>query len=158
MMEQFFTTLIQSFGYLGVFLVSLITSSTIVFPLPGAAVIFAAGAALHPLGVAIAAGLGASFGELTGYALGWGSKNTVTRKYGKQLERIRKLFARWGGDLVIFIFAVLPLPFDIIGIFCGNIGWDVKRFFLVMLPGKIIKFAVVAYAGLYTVGWLVSLL
>jgi len=157
-MEQFFAMLIQSFGYFGVFLVSLITSSSIIFPLPGAAVIFAAGAALHPLGVAVAAGLGASFGELTGYGLGWGSRKTVTRKYGKQLERIRKMFARWGGDIVIFVFSVLPLPFDIIGIFCGNIGWDVKRFFAVMLPGKIIKFVVVAYAGLYTVDWLVSLL
>ncbi|MEM5814363.1 MAG: VTT domain-containing protein [Candidatus Aenigmatarchaeota archaeon] len=157
-MEQFFAMLIQSFGYLGVFLVSLMTSSTIIFPLPGIAMIFAAGAALNPLGVAVAAGLGASFGELTGYGLGWGSKKTVTRKYGKQLERIRKLFAIWGGDIVIFVFSVLPLPFDVIGIFCGNIGWDVKRFFAVMLPGKIIKFAVVAYAGLHTISWLVSLL
>jgi len=157
-MEHFFAALVQDFGYLGVFLVSFISSSTVIFPLPGAAVIFAAGAALHPLGVAVAAGLGASFGELTGYALGWGSKNTVTKKYGKELVRIRKLFERWGGDAVIFVFSALPLPFDVVGIFCGNIGWDVKRFFVAVLPGKIIKFAVVAYAGLYGVSWLVSLI
>jgi len=155
-MEQFFMLLIQSFGYAGVFLVSLITSATIIFPLPGAAVIFAAGAALNPLLVGIAAGLGASFGELTGYGLGWGSRETVTKKYGKQLEHIRKLFRRWGGDLVVFVFAVLPLPIDIIGIFCGNIGWGKKRFFAAMLPGKIIKFLAVSYAGYYGVTWIMS--
>lgn len=155
-MEQFFLTLIQTFGYLGVFLVSLITSSTVLLPLPGALVIFAAGAELNPFLVAIFAGLGASFGELTGYAVGWGSKKTVTKKYAKQLEEIRKLFGRWGGDFVIFVFAILPLPFDIIGIFCGNIGWDIRRFFAAMLPGKIIKFLVVAYAGYYSLGWLVQ--
>ena len=158
MLEQFFTVLIQSFGYFGVFVVSLITSSTIIFPLPGAAVIFAAGAVLNPLGVAVAAGLGASFGELTGYGLGWCCSKTITKKYSRQFAHMKKLFKRWGGDAVIFVFAVLPLPFDVIGIFCGNIGWDMKRFFAVMLPGKIIKFAVVAYVGYYSLGWLASFL
>jgi len=158
MVEQFFIALVQTFGYIGVFLVSLITSASIIFPLPGALVIFAAGAALHPLGVAVAAGLGAAVGELTGYGLGWGSKKTITKKYRKQLGDIRKLFGKWGGDIIIFVFSVLPLPFDVIGIFCGNIGWDVKRFFAAMLPGKIIKFAILAYAGYYAFGWLASFL
>jgi membrane protein YqaA with SNARE-associated domain len=154
MVEEFFAGLIQSFGYLGIFLVSLISSSSIIFPIPGAAVIFAAGAAFNPIGVAVAAGLGASFGEMTGYWLGWGSKKTVMKKYRKEMGDMKDLFKRWGGDFVVFAFAVLPVPFDVIGIFCGHIDWGTKRFLAATIPGKVLKFLVVAYAGYYAVGWL----
>jgi len=158
MIEEMFLILVQTFSYLGIFFVSMIASAGIIFPIPGFAVIFAAGAALHPLGIGIAAGIGAAIGELTGYGLGWSSKKILIKKYKKQLEEIKELFKKWGGSFIIFLFAVLPLPFDIIGIFCGNIGWGIKRFFIITLLGKIIKYSIVAYAGFYTFDWLISLL
>ncbi|MCX8195412.1 MAG: hypothetical protein N3G22_04905, partial [Candidatus Micrarchaeota archaeon] len=40
---------LRSMGYIGVFLISLISSATVLFPLPGFAVVFAMGAFLNPV-------------------------------------------------------------------------------------------------------------
>ena len=69
---------IRAYGYFGVFLLSLGTSATIVFPLPGEVALFAAPGimGLSWLGVlflGIIAGIGAAIGEMTAYYAGrWG--------------------------------------------------------------------------------------
>ena len=64
--------LVHTFGYLGVFLASLIGSATIILPVPSFALVIAAGSQLDPLWVGIISGAGAAIGELTGYGLGYG--------------------------------------------------------------------------------------
>ncbi len=152
---SFLVGLVISLGYLGVFLASLIGSASIFLPLPSFLIVTAAGTTLNPVLVGISAGLGAAIGELVGYAAGLGiiyGKRKISgmqKKEGRYPKLVRKWFAKKRGAAVIFIFAVTPLPDDIIGIVCGAIKYDVRKFFITTLAGKILLHIALAYAGLY---------
>jgi uncharacterized membrane protein YdjX (TVP38/TMEM64 family) len=148
--------LLKPYGYLGVFLINLIASSTIIFPLPAAAFVFGLGAVLNPFFIGLAAGLGAAIGEFTGYGIGVGSRKILKRKWKKQINDIDKLFAKYGGFFVIFIFAATPLPDDIAGIVAGVFKYPVKKYFLAVLLGKIVLNVVIAYAGFYGIKEIMS--
>ena len=159
MVETFLIDLVNTFGYLGVFLGSLIGSASIFLPVPSFIFTVAAGALLDPLLVGVLAGFGAAIGELVGYGIGYGlhlghKKLRKGKKYKKDKKwtiTIKKWFHRKYGPLVIFIFAITPLPDDIIGIFCGVTKYDVKKFFVATLLGKVILSLILAYVGYY--GW-----
>ena len=61
---------LQQYGYVGIFLFSVLSNATIIFPLPGVVFTTAMGAVFNPLWVALAAGAGAAIGELSGYLAG----------------------------------------------------------------------------------------
>ena len=61
----------QQWGYPGIFLIALLANATVLLPAPGVAVIYAMGAIFgNPFGVGLAAGLGGTIGELSGYLAG----------------------------------------------------------------------------------------
>lgn len=142
-------------GYLGIFLVSFIGSASIILPVPFIAVIFSASAFLNPLLVGLLAGFGAALGELTGYGLGYGGQKIV-KKYKKTFELAESWFQKHGGFFVIFVFAATPLPSDVIGLLCGAMKYPVKKFFIASLLGKIIANLIVAYAGFYSIQWILD--
>ena len=51
------------YGYLGVFLIAVLGNATVVFPVPGMAVVFASASVLNPILVGLVAGLGEPLGE-----------------------------------------------------------------------------------------------
>jgi membrane protein YqaA with SNARE-associated domain len=130
--------------------------------------IFVAGSMLNPLAVGIIAGIGSAIGEMTAYAIGFGGRKLFDKKKKKKpakAEDSSKWFRRaeeWmhkrGGFVVIFLFAVTPLPDDVIGIICGSIRYDIKKFFIACLLGKIILSLGIAYAGFYGAQWILSYL
>ncbi len=148
-MEQFFLSLITGFSYLGVFLASAITSATVFLPVPGYVIIPFAVTALDPLLVGIAAGIGSAIGEMTGYGIGLGGSRLVSKKkeFAAWFARLEKLFARHNGMLIIFIFSSLPLPFDALGLFCGAIKYDAKKFLIAGAAGKTVRYIALAYAA-----------
>jgi membrane protein DedA with SNARE-associated domain len=142
--------LIIQFSYVGIFFISLISTSTIFLPFPIYVIIFfAAGLGLNPFLVGIVAGLGSAFGELTGYFVGVGGEKVIESKEKKEPKLIitfTKLFKRYGFPIVA-ITAFIPFPFDIIGILAGVGGYDIKKFLLATIIGKIAKCLMIAYAG-----------
>jgi len=145
-------------GYVGAFIIGFLSSFTLFLPTPAFAVIFLmAAGGLNPIALGIAAGLGSALGELIGFAIGYGSRRLLVKKYKKDLKRIEKLFQKYKGWLVIFVFAATPLPFDIVGIFCGNVGYPFKKFMIPTIAGKIVKYLAIALAGFYGIQWLSSL-
>ena len=155
-LETFFTVssqLIAQFSYLGIFLISIASTSTIFFPLPLYAVIFlAAGLGLNPFLVGVVAGVGSAFGELTGYLVGAGGKQLFGKKIRnfpkkhRTLEKFKELFLRFGFPIII-VTAFLPFPFDFIGILSGTTNYNVKKFLTATIIGKIAKTLLIAYAG-----------
>jgi len=143
--------ILKSYGYLGAFLINLIASAAIFLPLPASVFVFGLGAVLNPLFIGLVAGAGAAIGEFTGYALGWGSRKAIKNKWKKQIDYIEKLFAKYGGFLIIFIFAATPLPDDIAGVVAGVIKYPARKYFLAALLGKIVLNIALAYAGFYGV-------
>ncbi|NIM46652.1 MAG: hypothetical protein GTN40_00625 [Candidatus Aenigmarchaeota archaeon] len=156
MILEFFTSLVQTYGYLGVFLVSLIGSSTIIFILPTDIIVFAAGAILDPLLVGILAGLGEAIGEIVGYVLGLGGRKIINKKYKKDIKKWEKKFKKYGGFFIIVLFAATPLPDDIVGIIGGTLRYPFKKFLLASFIGKTIMALVLAYGGFYGINWILQ--
>ncbi len=143
--------ILVQFSYLGVFFLSLISTSTIFLPLPLYAISFVVGSlGLNPFLVGISAGFGSALGELTGYFIGAGSRHVIEekRKIPKIFAKMEKLFKKFG-FLTITIAALLPFPFDIIGITAGVSNYDLKKFFIATLIGKTIKNLILAFSGYF---------
>jgi membrane protein YqaA with SNARE-associated domain len=141
-----------NYGYLGAFLVSLISSATIILPVPGIIVLFALGADpnLNPVLVGLVGGTGATIGEITGFLAGYGGRGMIQSK-GRVYVMVENWMKRWGG-WAIFAFAAAPLPlFDIAGIVAGALGYPVWKFLLVAWPGKCLKYIILVLAGAW--GW-----
>ncbi len=153
----FLKYLVDTFGYFGVFLANLISNASIIFPLPGIIFIFTLAPVLNPFLVAIFGGVGAAIGEITSYLLGRGSKELLKEKYHKRFDDFKKHFHKYGGFFWIIGLAATPMPFDIIGIFCGMMEYPPKKYFIAVLIGEIIKALLVAYASFFSVTWLIDI-
>jgi len=146
---------INTWGYIGIFLTSFITSA-IVIPFPGFIMIFSFASVLNPALLAFAAALGASLGSLTSYMIGLGGKELLEKKYEKQLIKMKHTFKKYGSFLWIIIVNLTPIPDNLISAFCGIIRYDFKKYFLAMFIGKLILSLILAYAGHYSINWVVS--
>jgi len=136
--------LVGTYGYFGVFLVELISTSSIFVPIPGFLSTMAAASVLDPLAVGICAGSGAAIGELTIYLLGLGGRKIVQDRV--KLATAESMYRRYG-LWSIYLFAALPFPFDIIGIACGLLKIDVRVFFLMTWLGKMTSRVMLALTG-----------
>jgi membrane protein YqaA with SNARE-associated domain len=132
-------------GYSGIFVVSLLSSATIVLPAPSLALVFAMGSALPPVLVGLAAGIGEALGELTGYAAGFGGRAIIDDQ--SRFQRLQSWMRAHGG-ITIFVLSVIPNPiFDLAGIAAGSVHYPPWRFLLFCWLGKTIKTIIVAWAG-----------
>ncbi len=141
-----------AYGYPGIFLVMLLANATVILPAPGVAVVFAMGSVFNPLGVALAAGAGGAIGELTGYLAGYGGQAIVgnTDIYNRIYPWVKK-YGAW----VILVLSAFPNPFfDLAGIAAGIAKIPLWQFLLACWVGQTIKMAMFAYAGAYSINWL----
>ena len=145
--------LIDVWGYLGLFIVEILGSATIIFPAPAFAINFILGGTpgFNPWLVGIVAGVGATIGEVTGYGVGMGGRELMEKKYGKWLKMTKKWMENHGDFLIIVIFAAPPLPHDVVGMIAGAVNYSFKKFMLATLIGKIIAGLALAWAGYYSI-------
>jgi membrane protein YqaA with SNARE-associated domain len=136
------------YGYLGVFLISLIGAMSIFVPIPYTVVIFILGGleTFDPILIAVAAGLGSAIGEFSGYLLGVGGRKVIGDRYKKRMVFITKLFKKYG-SIAIFIFALTPLPDDLLFIPLGVMRYSMLRAFIPAVLGKFISNLIIAYSG-----------
>src|SRR3972149_5814573 len=136
--------IIANYGYLGIFFIAFISAATIFLPtLPLGFLVFISGGVMNPLLLGIVAGLGSATGELTGYFFGYEGEKLLLKKYKKKLKHVEKMFQKYGGGIVIIFIASIPIPiipFDVLGLFCGAVGYDVKKFYGASIIGKSIRY------------------
>ena len=138
-----------SYGYLGAFLISIVTSSTIVVPFPGWVVIAALGTVLNPFLVGVVSGVGGTIGETTGYMLGYGGRLAIENV--SLYKRMVREMQRWG-SAVVLVLALIPNPiFDIAGAAAGALRFPLWKFFLFGALGRIPKHILFALVGAW--GW-----
>ncbi len=143
---------IGAYGYPGIFILSIIANSTVIVPVPGVILTSTMAAVFNPIGVAIAAGLGAALGEITGYMAGYSGQIVIEGRprYLKLVEWMKK----YGGWTILFL-AFVPNPaFDMAGIVSGALKMPFKKFLLFCAIGKILKMLLFAYAGSTIFYWL----
>lgn len=148
--SRWMENLAYQYGYFGIFLISMLGASSIIFPIPYTVIIFALGNTFEPLWIAVAAGLGAAIGEIFGYLIGVGGGKFIGEKYHKKMESVTKVIERYGW-IYIFVFALTPLPDDLLFIPLGVMRYGLLRAFVPALIGKFLMSLIVAYSGRFSV-------
>lgn len=143
-----------AYGYPGIFLIALMANATVFLPAPGVAVVFAMGSIFNPIGVALAAGTGGAIGELSGYLAGFSGQAVVEKT--DVYNKINPWIEKYGG-WAILVLSAIPNPFfDIAGIAAGMAKMKFWRFLFFCWIGQLIKMAMFAFAGKYSIDWIAS--
>jgi membrane protein YqaA with SNARE-associated domain len=140
---------LESYGYLGAFLISLTFNATVILPAGNILVIAALGAVLpSALLVGLAGGVGAAIGEITGYMAGYSGRGVVSRLklYNQMVEWLKK----WG-MLAIFWLSAIPFFFDLAGIAAGVLRYPLWKFLIACWLGRTVLYVAIAFAGAW--GW-----
>ena len=144
-----------NYGYLGAFLISLITSATVVVPVPGIVALFALGSTLNPVLVGLVGAAGGILGETVGFMVGH-EGHALVQHPGRLYLRMEAWMRRWG-SWAVFAFAAAPLPlFDVAGIIAGALRFPLWKFLLIGWAGKSIKFVLLVLVGAWGWGTLLS--
>jgi len=166
---NFFSSFVYAspFGIPLLFLFSIFANATVFFPIIIEPIVLLV-AALAPniwfaLFIGFIAGTGAAIGEMTGYLLGMFGVETLRKMGKKNVEKIFEIGEKLAdrGMPIIFIGALIPFPFDLIGIAAGMLKYDYKKFFAAAWAGKAIKFglvAVIGFLGKEALPWLAAFL
>ena len=134
------------FGYLTVFVITMLASATLILPAPAALTVGVFAETMqNPWLVGLTAATGQTVGELTGYYVGWSGKAVLERVRG--YDTVRRWMERAGGP-TLFVLALIPNPFfDIAGMIAGATRFGVFRFVAFSWPGRAIKNIGFAFAG-----------
>ncbi|MCR4336009.1 MAG: VTT domain-containing protein [archaeon] len=147
--------LILGYGLVGLLIAAMIANASIFLPVPIDLVIFALSAEsanyFDVVVISIVAGIGAAIGEMTAYIMGLLGVKTAEKAKHKEFLQMGKVREKLGTKGMVFIFlgAMTPFPFDLIGIVAGLIKYDVKKFFVAALAGKILRYLIIGAAAYY---------
>ena len=145
---------LASYGYLGLFVISVVGNATVLLPMPSLVATFITGGVLNPWLVGIVSGAGMAVGELSGYLAGYGGGAIIEAENRGRYQRLESWMRRHGA-LTIFVLSVIPNPlFDLAGIAAGALHYPVWRFLLFCFLGKTVKGLVLAFAGAQSVEWI----
>jgi len=144
------------YGYLGIFLLSLIGALSVVFPIPYTIVIYLMGSFLDPLLIAVSGGLGSALGELSGYVLGYYGRMLIGEERRRKMDYMLKIFDRYG-VAAIFLFALTPLPDDLLIIPLGIMRYNPVKFLIPCILGKTLMCLILALGGRFSIGLIRSL-
>ncbi|MFC1954860.1 YqaA family protein [Chloroflexota bacterium] len=140
----------EQWGYIGVFLISVVGNATILLPMPGLLLVIVIGTILNPLLVSLIAGLGSAIGELSGYIVGYcGHEIAKTNTNNKWFIRADRWMSKQG-TLTVFIFAPF-LPLDVAGIIAGAFRFPVWKFLAACFFGKTLLILLMVYSASW--GW-----
>ncbi len=139
----------ENYGYLGVFLISVVSNATVILPVPGILVAFPLVTTLNPVLIALAGSTGGIIGELTGYMAGYGGRGIIPT--GRIYERVEGWMKRWG-VWTVFVFSFAPfLPFDVAGMVAGVLRFPLWKFLFFGWIGKSLKYIILMLAVAW--GW-----
>lgn len=144
----------STYGYLGLFVISVVGNATVLLPVPSLVATFVTGGIFNPWAVGVVSGAGMAIGELSGYLAGYGGAAIIEAKDRARYERLENWMKRYGA-LTIFVLSVIPNPiFDLAGIAAGALHFPLWQFLLICFLGKTVKGIVLALAGAQSIHWL----
>jgi membrane protein YqaA with SNARE-associated domain len=138
------------YRYFGVFAISFIGTASIIIPIPYTLVIlelgFSGGNFWDPILLTIAGGAGSALGEMVGYGLGYFGRKIVSAQRQRKMEYLVKILDRYG-PLAIFLFALTPLPDDLLYIPLGLMRYKFYKAFIPTIIGKFLMIFIIVYFG-----------
>ncbi len=145
--EQF-----SRYGYIGIFLVTLFSSFTVIFPAPGTIVWLSLVIALdlNLAWAAVVASIGGTLGEITAYYVGYAGRAVIAPEHTQRYQTAERWMKRHGG-FAIFLFALVPmLIFDFVGIAAGVLKYPVRKFLAYCWLGRLPRSFIECYVYYYT--------
>ncbi len=150
--EEFKSEFIPKYGdyaYPAIFIITLVSSFSIVFPVPGTVlwVLLVKHLELNYVLAALLASLGGALGEVTGYYLGYVGRAVIAPQQLEKYQMAERWMGRYGG-WAVFLFAFFPfLIFDFVGIAAGAFKYPLRKFLLLTLVGRFPRSLIEAYVG-----------
>ena len=168
----------QNYGYLGLFVIGLVSGCPLPLPVPYMVVTFVFGGILHPALVGVSCGLGLGVGGTLLYLTGrggsrffpWSSifafannsdsdvpSSRISRLVSRLLKQVRMpqimAFAQRRSSLVVFLMSAAINPFFVpMTIGMGTLHYRTWKFFLMCWAGQTVKSLGLAYAGYLGLG------
>lgn len=136
---------LKGWGYLGAFILSVVMNATVILPVSVISIVIALGATLpNPIYVGLAAGIGAGFGEMTGYFVGRSGRGLLIKS--SVYTRLENWVKKWGW-IAVFLISIVPFAFDVVGIIAGALRMPIWRFFVACWLGRSIIYVAVAWGA-----------
>jgi membrane protein YqaA with SNARE-associated domain len=135
---------IKTYGIAGVFAFFIIGTMTILIPIPVDATLVILTKIYPPELLALIAGIGASLGEMTSYALGYLGHQMVDHH---ELKKAKGHFEKYGYFFVFGIAFVPVIPYDIVGLAGGYLRLPFFPFLGATMAGKVLRYYFLAKTG-----------
>jgi membrane protein YqaA with SNARE-associated domain len=136
-----------NFGYIGVFLVTLLANASVFVPVPYPGVVARLAADLNVFGVALLGASGSVIGETTAFFVGRAGKGVIdqTAFYRWLQSQLRTPLRAF---VVLFALSAPPNPFfDVAGLTAGSLGVPLPIFLSATFSGRIVRMLILAGLG-----------
>lgn len=149
-MQYGLTELVKGYGYLGVFVVSLVGNVIPFLTIPYLIFVFTLVRHFDPVSLSLISALGASIGKMTSYVIGRSARRYILRneRYRRKFELLRELLGNYT-FLAILVVTATALPDDYVFIPVGVMGYSFWKTFVATVIGKSIITSLVAFSGVY---------
>jgi len=143
---------IAHWGYLGCFVINVLTNGTFIFPGFGIVITFTLGGVLNPAIVGAVAGIGEAIGATGAYFTGYAGRGLFRDSNSSLYLRFTNIIDRHGSKAIFFVSALLSPLFYPFAVFLGMVRFGWVRFFLATWAGRTAKSMALAYLGYFGLG------
>jgi membrane protein DedA with SNARE-associated domain len=138
---------ISHWGYLGCFVINVLTNGTFILPGFGIVITFTLGGVLNPAIVGAVAGIGEAIGAIGAYFTGYAGRGLIRDSNSSLYLRFNNIIDRHGSKAIFLVSALLSPVFYPFAVFLGMVRFGWVRFFLATWAGRTVKSMVLAYLG-----------
>jgi len=136
-------------AYLNVFISTLVCNLTILVPVPVVIpILIATATKWNPVMVALAASIGGTIGELSGYYAGYLGKRIAINEHVAGYNRVTEWMNSYGIWAILFLAFQPVIPFDIAGLIAGAARVPIYKFLPALWAGKFPKYIILCYSGI----------
>jgi membrane protein YqaA with SNARE-associated domain len=143
---DFIRDLIDRYGLVGLFLAALVGSTVFLFFSVESLFFFLLESGIEPISIIGVAAVGSLIGTWINYVLGFVGSGFIEQKFDHHgMEKARRIMDRYGWIGLFVVIAMplpIPLPVDPITVIPGIARMNFIEFTMVVLAGKIVKYAV----------------
>ena len=143
---QLANSLIDQYGYSGIFIISLLASLIVFVPVPYFVPLIIAALKLDPTLVALLSSMGATIAKITIFRFSYYGGKLVNEQTRKRMRPFEILVSRYGW-LASFLAAATPLPDDLIYIPLGFVRYNIYKFGISLFAGKFLLALIMAWGS-----------
>ena len=142
-------------AYVVVFVVTLVANLTVLAPVPIAVIVMTVVAKeWNPALAALAAAVGGTLGEMSGYVAGLAGRKIAIPGNMVGFARVESWINHYGAWAIVFLAFQPVIPFDVGGLIAGMARMPLRKFIPALFAGKLPKYLLLAYAAVGLINFL----